>query len=126
MSDYTGPDHRVTVTVTEYQTLTMPSGQWEEHAEVDHDTQHPADCDRLKYGEMCALDVWLNDSGDEYSGMPMEAGAYLVRYWGTGPDHNGEYDCGLTVTGVPAEQDRSGQEKPVVQGAPAEKEGPWT
>lgn len=42
----------------------------------------------------------MSEWGYEATGMPMEPGVYQVSYWGTGPDHNGEYDCGLDVAPV--------------------------
>jgi hypothetical protein len=129
MSDYTGPNHRVTVTTYPYAKTILPSGEREEGVEVDHDVRHPAECDRLPYGQMCALDVWLSESGAQDAGMPMQAGVYLVCYWGTGPDHNGEYDCALTVAEAPAEagdDSDSAPQQPSGFAVPADTEGAWT
>ena len=97
MNDYTGPEHIVTVTVHTYQTRNPDDDSLFDVVEVEHDIEHPAECDALKYGELCALDREISDGGFEYSGIPEEAGTYTVSYWSSGPDYLGEYDGGLTV-----------------------------
>jgi len=99
VSDYLGPDHKVTVTTYTYRHLET-DGTSTDVVEVDHDIEHPTECDALKYGESCALDEFIYSNGTEYSGLPMEAGVYVVSCWGTGPDYNGEYDAGLNVAKV--------------------------
>lgn len=100
MSDYRGPDHTVTVTAYAYQLFDADSETWSEVVDIEHNVEHPAECDALKYGELCALDRWVDEIGHEDAGMPMEPGTYRVSHWGTGPDHNGEYDAGLDVAPV--------------------------
>ncbi len=97
MSDYRGPDHTVTVTTYPYRHYNTDSKTWTDVVDVDHDIKHPTACDALKYNQSCALDEFVHSNGAEGSGLPMEAGVYIVSYWGTGPDHNGEYDAGLDV-----------------------------
>ena len=97
MSDYQGPDHTVTVTTYPCSHYDSDTKTWAEAVHTDHDVEHPAACDALKYGELCALDRWLDSNGAQDGGMPMEPGVYRVSYWGTGPDYNGEYDAGLDV-----------------------------
>lgn len=103
MSDYRGPDHTVTVTAYPYRCYDADSKTWSDVVDIEHDIEHPAECDALKYGELCALDRWVNEIGYEDAGMPMEPGVYHLSYWGTGPDYNGEYDCGLDVEAIDAE-----------------------
>lgn len=102
MSDYQGPDHTVTVTTYPCSHYDSDTKTWTNAVHTDHEVEHPSACDVLKYGELCALDRWVSGYGMEATGMPMEPGVYHVSYWGTGPDHNGEYDCGLYVDAVAA------------------------
>lgn len=95
MSDYHGPDHLLTVTTYPYRRYAADTSAWTDVVDVDHDIAHPANCDALKYGEHCSLDHYLHDNGSE--DLPNEPGTYTVSDWGRGPDHNGEYDAGLTV-----------------------------
>lgn len=87
--------HIVTVTVDPYAHYHAPTATYTEG--LDYETAHPAACDALKYGELCDVDAFLNETGLEYSGIPGEPGAYAVTHWASGPDHNGEYDDGLAV-----------------------------
>jgi hypothetical protein len=59
--------------------------------ELDYHTEHPEDCDRLKYGEVC----WFDQAFFEYGDEPQEPGVYRARVWGEGPDYYGEYDGGV-------------------------------
>ena len=98
MSDYLGPDHKVTITTYPYRQYNADTKTWSDVVDIDHDIEHPAACDALKYGELCALDRWTDNNG--WDDMPTEPGVYVVSCWGTGPDHNGEYDAGLHVDKV--------------------------
>lgn len=102
MTDYQGPDHTMTVTVYPYRHYNADTKTWTDEVDIDREFEHPAECDALKYGELCALDRHISmDGADE---LPSEAGKYRVRYWSTGPDYWGEYDAGLTVETVATDE----------------------
>jgi hypothetical protein len=50
---------------------TIPNGE----TYVDWEIEHTEECDKLKYGKLCALDWMLEHDGE---GMPEEEGTYLV------------------------------------------------
>lgn len=106
MNEYTSPDHTLIVnTYPPYRHYSTDTGIWTDMVDVDHDLTHPAECDALKYGELCALDRFLEDVGQD--DIPNLSGVYTVSYWCYGPGHNGEYDAGLTVEKQPEPADET-------------------
>lgn len=73
-------------------------GDGEPRDELDYHTEHPTDCDQLKYGEIC----WFDGEFFEYDDGPTAPGIYRARVWVEGPDYAGEYDGGSEWELAPA------------------------
>lgn len=65
-------------------------GEGKTRDELDFHTEHPVECDQLKYGMTCWFDGWFWEHDD----APTEPGIYRARVWSEGPDWAGEYDGG--------------------------------
>lgn len=59
-------------------------------------------CMDNELGYRCGTDVQVYEYGGENELDELAAGTYRVRGWSSGPDHNGEYDGGLTIEEVAA------------------------
>ncbi len=79
----TGPVHRLTVSMSALSEIGGPH--------VLYQLQHPAECDRLPYGERCALDH------GERTGWPEMTGEYMISAWWSKSwtDLGWEYDAGV-------------------------------
>ena len=78
-----------------WHTLTVETvgvlGEGDPQDELDYSTEHPIDCDQLKYGEVCWFDREFFEHDDD---RPTEPGVYRARVWVKGPDYVGEWDGG--------------------------------
>jgi predicted HAD superfamily Cof-like phosphohydrolase len=88
-----GPEHRLTVTASALAEMGGP--------ERIYQLWHPVECDRLPYGQRCAL-----DQGDR-RGWPDQPGEYLIEaHWSkTWTDMGWDYDAG--VDWAPAETEET-------------------
>jgi hypothetical protein len=107
---FPGPVHTVTVHITVYR-----------HAdgapEVRYDIEHPAECDRLRYGQLCDLGALLHQFGYLGCAMPTVPGAYCVNYWRTVLDQGGRYEHGVAATPAPTTPAVPAAPSPVGDGA---------
>src|SRR6266568_4721435 len=85
------PWHTLALEKVQTRSLDRPDEGWRE--ELDRTVTHPAECDQLKYGEICWFDgAFFEELGHDE--LPTEPGVYRARVWIEGPDYYGEYDGG--------------------------------
>jgi hypothetical protein len=103
------PWHKLTV---ERIQVLEANGCWKD--DVDYTTDHPTECDQLKYGQTCWFDgefFELGDAGNE--GIPTEPGTYRARVWMEGPSYPGDdYKGGTEWEPLPAGEEAGDAAQP--------------
>jgi predicted HAD superfamily Cof-like phosphohydrolase len=88
----TGPDHRLTVSMSALGEIGGPH--------VLYRLDHPAECDRLPYGQRCELDTGAR------RGWPEQVGEFTISAWWAKDwtDQGWEYDAGVDWAPVETEE----------------------
>lgn len=93
-----GPNHLLVVVTPEISDIGGPA--------VMYELDHPAECDRLPYGQRCSLD----ELGRDRTGWPEMPGEYTIWSWSSKEwtDSGWEFDSGVYWERVPEEPAQEG------------------
>lgn len=94
-----GPEHKLFITMVKSCPVNHSDDDEECTGTSWYELEHPAECDRLRYGVRCALD----QPGDDRFCWPEKEGEYTISAWSSKSwtDMGWEYDAGVDWEPVP-------------------------